>query len=304
MTHMTSPVDPDSDDGGADDGREVAVSLDPNDPSDDNRLVNPTRGMVYLTEETSGTRPVVYQVGTSVEGVSVEDVVRSESPAGMFQGRITESIRVMSGTATAGASHSVSVRYAVDLIGNSEDTPLEIREIEFGLKPEGREEGSHTFVGEGRVQLSTSPYQDVLSMLQVAVWADGGLIGAPTPVAVREPMFRVDEREVILSFDITLPDQEFQRLIVTHDFRANQRSAFEVDCTDGADNDGDGQVDCADESCSEHPACAPSPDAGVDPGGSMPEDGGCGCTVVRSDSLGGYAVLCLLGMLWWRRRRS
>jgi MYXO-CTERM domain-containing protein len=252
-------------------------------------------------------RPVFYELGTEVTGLDVTDVIRNESPAGMFQGRITEMMRVMPGSTTAGATHAVSVSYEVDLLGNTGDSPLEIVEIEMGLKPEGREEGSHTFVGEGRIQLSTSPYLNLLSMLQVAVWVDGGLVGAPAPVWVTDPMFRIAEQEITLTFNITLPEHEFQRLILTHDFRGNQRADFEVNCDDGADNDGDGLVDCDDDSCDEHPACAESPDAGtggpgVNPGGT-PGGGGCGCTVPGSSHVGLLGIAGILGVLWWRRRR-
>jgi hypothetical protein len=284
--YMTNPADADSDDGGATDGREVELDLDPNDPMDDDGVLNPQRGMVYLTAETGEARPIV-MLRESAPDIEVADVYRAGLAAGGFQGRIKEIWRLSAPEAARNTTVRITGRLDYAVLNSAEGDPLTITELEMGVKPVDRSDDapldlSNTFVGEGKIRLSATPAVDVLAMHQVGVWVTGGAVVGETRGTVENPEYRVDGTEVHFTFDVVLPDLDFSRIQITHDFRALQRPAFETECRDGVDGDNDGMVDCDDPDCTMDPFCQPPEsdggaavaDGGGDAGGAGDNDAG------------------------------
>jgi hypothetical protein len=323
--HGTNPADADSDDGGATDGREVSLGLDPNDGEDDDGITNPQKGIVYLMENTGDAVPIVMLRESAPVGVEVADVSRQGISAGEFQGRVQELWRLADAAEAAGTTVLVRGKLDFGFSLNDAESPVEITELEMGVKDTNLGENASTFVGEGRARLNTAPAEDLLFMHQVAVWVTGGsVVSVQVPLA--NAQYEVSGHSVDFSFEMALPDLDFSGVVLTHDFRGLQRQAFETDCSDGMDGDNDGRVDCDDDDCALDPACQPDeedtgggedvgvgddtgegdqdPDAGQseDAGGGGDSGGdGCGCRVGAGPAGSGMIMIGALVLLVWRR---
>jgi hypothetical protein len=184
--------------------------------------------------------------------------------------------------ATLSAGEHITLSSDFDVVLIDREGGLALTEVVVGSKyqPEDDDElvAPSSFVGLGRVEINTSPFSEVTTQYQAAVWTLDES-GDPLPLEVVEYDMIAEGEGFSTELTLVVPEGGLEVIYMTHDVRGYVWLAFENVCDDGSDNDNDGLVDCDDEDCGGHPACdesGASDDTGEaeEPTEEGPEDDG------------------------------
>jgi hypothetical protein len=226
---------------------------------------------------------------------------------------------------TPGQTVTVTASFDIDLVG--EDGGYEVNEIVVGSKyqpePEEGEAPAKSFVGQGRIQVSTSPYTEITTQYQATVWTVDAETQELHALTITEYDLVANESGIVAEFSFIAPEYSVDKIHISHDLRGYVWEDYETACEDLSDNDNDGLVDCDDPDCDGHPGCddeddddsadddddsssADDDDDDDDDDDTAPaDDNGCSCSLQsRGAGLLGLALLIpLFGMFRRGRKR-
>jgi MYXO-CTERM domain-containing protein len=254
-------------------------------------MMGPSVDLIAMFDGTSSVS------GGLVSEVDTHNITKHQS-------RIEENL-FLANAPTVGST--LTLNSSFHLGANSPEGPGTVTELSIGDKFAPADSVAHSFVGLGEATVAAVPNARFQLMLQESIWAVDPNTGIIVPVAIDTGSFVVNGSTYTVTIQITVPEMAPNSYVLTHDLRAYALAEFEVDCSDETDNDNDGLVDCEDDDCAAHPACAEDTGTGGEDTGEKPtdtiEDESCACTSTPSKS-SGLLVLFMGALLIWQRRRN
>lgn len=183
-----------------------------------------------------------------------------------------------------------------------------VEEVVYGRKPEPYREAGPAFALEGTYEHVTSRRVERHLVHQVAAY--GGHAGGIASRTENVETTVLSGGRVKIAFDAVFAHELPSELTIVHELRVSERNSYEVACTGGGDEDGDGASDCDDTDCAEHPACSGAAEGSTPPTPANENPAHFGCEVGHHDdgdpivSAGLCALVCLGISRSARRRRT
>ena len=250
-THRTNPLNADSDKDGIRDGLEISGGYDPllADAEKQVGMHAARAGLTFTHADPTKSLRIVRQ-NTLVQGIKVLGQRASSTSLSERVGRIEEIIEI---AATSSASTPITIKalYAPTLA--APESTLRVNETIFSQKPGPKEEapqdaGKDVYAG-GSVRINSAPYLVYDLAFQGSVWTPGpgGLL---EQLKVTTGLIQRDMATGQMEVNLTVtPPAGTSLLYLMSDINGFARQDFESECGDGADNDGDGQIDTQDDDC-------------------------------------------------------
>jgi MYXO-CTERM domain-containing protein len=258
-----------------------------------------------LQGTNNGTDLAVFLDGTDASSGSATHEIDVHNIS-ETQGRIKEDIHL--GSAPSAGTTIELISTFKTQAGNGEGLAA-ITELSIGDKYSPDETVAHSFIGLGEAVVAGSPNAMFQLQLQESIWAIDPVNGETVEVPIESGGFEVvDETVYTVTIRFIVPESEAVSYVLTHDIRAFALTDFEVDCSDETDNDNDGLIDCDDDDCAQHPACAEDTGPGqTDSGDGDPSDDsgdeGCGCSSQPNKS-SGILGLFMVALVLCRRKNQ
>jgi MYXO-CTERM domain-containing protein len=143
---------------------------------------------------------------------------------------------------------------------NKSDSPYGIDRIMMGEKADAPDSTGQNFESMGQWRVTSAPYTLFDVNYQAAIWAPNPNTGIMEPLQVDAPVYSFGTNDegnqtVTVEFEFTAPGYAVDQLFMMHDFNAYEYGDTEQSCSDGADDDNDGDIDCDDTDCTGAPVC-------------------------------------------------
>ncbi|MEE2829142.1 MAG: hypothetical protein VX498_08135, partial [Myxococcota bacterium] len=197
-------------------------------------------GLVF---ESAGLKinPAVMSTTTDISVATIQKDIE-EQANGDSSGRIWETLWIPRGELSEGQEVTVASHFDIALVGEFGD--YEITEVVVGGKyqPASEEEGADptSFIGVGRIEVSTSPYTEISTQYQAGAWTVDADSQELKRLVITEYNLTTTDDGVVAEFTFIGPDYEVDKVHISHDLRGYVWTAFEDVCDDIADNDNDG----------------------------------------------------------------
>jgi hypothetical protein len=232
------------------------------------------RGGLVFDSDLIEARPAVVNTSTTASVAlaeqSIEEDVRDPS-----RGRLKEILQLAEPAGTPGELITINSQFSVIVIDGEGE--FEVNEVVIGSKYQPEDDDGlqppSSFIGLGRIEVTTSPYTEVTTQYQAGVWTmDSG--GDVVRLEVVDYELTAGTSGFESELTLVVPDFALEEIHLVHDIRGYAWTAYENVCDDVSDNDNDGLVDCDDDDCVGHPACDDEEDTGdVDPSEGEDADG-------------------------------
>jgi MYXO-CTERM domain-containing protein len=288
------------------------------------------RAGLVIDSELLDAQPAVLSAARTISVTTTSEEIAEEASGS--EGRLWETLWIPRGSMTPGQLVTATANFDIVLVGEVGD--LEITEIVVGSKyqPPSEETGGAptSFIGVGRIEISTSPYTEISTQYQAGAWTVDADSTELKRLEITQYDLTATASGLAASFTFVAPDYNVDKVHISHDLRGYAWTAFEDVCDDLSDNDNDSLVDCDDSDCDGHPACDDGDDddsatgdddddsatgdddddddddngAGDDDDSAAgQDDGGCSCSVAQGGLPAGLALLLLPALGLARRRR-